>query len=50
MAALASREGTATGIGVATLTELRGQVRAMAGHPLRSALASVPAAPAELGE
>lgn len=45
---LCHREGIATGIDVAKLTELREQVRVMVGHPLPSALASVPAAPAEL--
>jgi hypothetical protein len=33
---------------VTKLTELRDQVRVMVGHPLPSALASVPATPAEL--
>lgn len=45
---LCHREGIATGIDVDKLTELRDQVRVMVGHPLPSALAAVPAAPAQL--
>lgn len=45
---LCHREGIATGIDVAKLTELRDQVRVTVGHPLPSALAAVQAAPAAL--
>ncbi|HWD01762.1 MAG TPA: hydroxymethylglutaryl-CoA lyase [Amycolatopsis sp.] len=45
---LLHREGIATGLDVAKLAALRDEIRVAVGHPLASALASVPAVPAAL--